>query len=192
MGLHIALAPPHPLPASSEERFLLKRSSPSIYSQHLAEHQKTPGRQGCLINRSWDVTAKEPSVPQGPPPHLDSPCPQVCLHRRPARAQGLQEVDPGDGRGTCTIHQPAVPPPGHHARTSASPRGVSGPRRCRRPQSGLSLEYVGPGGCLSGATPWAALWGPHPWWHRGCADGLKALYTPTKQILRNTCCEPSG
>ena len=80
MGMHNALPAPHPQPSSSEERFLLKRSSPSVYSQHLAEHQETPGRQGCLINRSWDMTVEEPSVPQWPPPYLAYPCPQVCLH----------------------------------------------------------------------------------------------------------------
>ena len=94
-----------------------------------------------------------------------SPCPpcpsapQVRLHRCPPRAQGLKEVDPGDGCGARAVRQPAVPPPGHHARAASSPRGVSGPCRCHRPQSGLSLEYVALGERFSGTAWHTALSG---------------------------------
>lgn len=54
------------------------------------------------------------------------PC-QVRLHRRQARAEGVAQVEPGDGRGAGAVHQPPVPPPGHHPRTPAPPRGVPGP-----------------------------------------------------------------
>lgn len=99
----------------------------------------------------WVATGtprRSPAVsPAAAPPHLALlPRPQVCLHRCPTRAQGLKEVDAGDGRGARAVHQPAVPPSRHHAREAPPPRGVSGPRRRRRPQSGLSPEYVGPGG----------------------------------------------
>lgn len=158
--------PPPPAPACSA-CFFRKELSPQdrqfLCSQHLGWaprnawearlSYKGPPGAGTWLRRN-------PAVPQRPPPHLASPCPQVCLHRCPARTQGLQEVDPGDGRGARAVHQPAVPSPGHHARAAASPRGVSGPHRRRRPQSGLSLEYVAPGGCRSGSSPRTALWGP--------------------------------
>lgn len=86
--MHIALPTPHSQPASSEEHFLLKRSNPSVYSQHLAEHQETPGRQGCLINRSWGHDWWRNPRPLSCGHHPILPIPAPGLHDVPARARG--------------------------------------------------------------------------------------------------------
>ena len=40
------------------------------------------------------MTAEEASIPRWPPPYLAYPCPQVCLHRRPACAHLRREDCP--------------------------------------------------------------------------------------------------
>lgn len=165
--------------------FPLTPHGPSAVSI-LAEHSGTAWEARLSYRRlpgagTW--LWRNPAAPPAAPVHLLTR-PQVCLRRCPARTQGLKEVDPGDGRGACAAHQPAVPPPCHHARTAPPPRGVSGPRRRRRPQTGLSLEYVALRGVPFGPCPLHCPVGVSPTTVQGCVEGLRPITHLLTRSLR--------